>query len=273
MENYTAYKYHEGVIDKIVSICEPLEHLGITTFGYHRIFHDGTYISFSNNLSWKKFYFEHVQQKPILWTECNFISKPKHQFDFISYLWPDTPKSLIGEYLLQRNIWNGFQFIKFSPDYFELWAVASTIENTKIKDFYLRHRDIILKFIHHFNARAADLIEVSKNDSHKLARYKYPVNYPDLSYLEDEEQSINRFLHAFNVKSAQTVYAPSGICSLSTREVECLNLIARGHSVKQVASELLISPRTAESHINNIKLKTGTYFRTDLVKLYENNFM
>jgi DNA-binding CsgD family transcriptional regulator len=44
---------------------------------------------------------------------------------------------------------------------------------------------------------------------------------------------------------------------LTAREVEVLALAAQGHSNKQIAGRLVISPKTASSHIERIYLKTG----------------
>lgn len=44
---------------------------------------------------------------------------------------------------------------------------------------------------------------------------------------------------------------------LSEREVEVLRLIARGHSIKDMAGRLVISPKTVDSHIQHIYNKIG----------------
>ena len=44
-------------------------------------------------------------------------------------------------------------------------------------------------------------------------------------------------------------------CGLSLREQEILEQVAVGQSDKQVARSLVISPRTVERHIENIRLK------------------
>jgi DNA-binding NarL/FixJ family response regulator len=51
---------------------------------------------------------------------------------------------------------------------------------------------------------------------------------------------------------------PSG---LSDREVEVLRLVARGRSNRQIAAELVISPRTAEHHVQHIYTKIGASTR------------
>jgi HD-GYP domain-containing protein (c-di-GMP phosphodiesterase class II) len=51
---------------------------------------------------------------------------------------------------------------------------------------------------------------------------------------------------------------PSG---LTAREVDVLRLVARGHSSKEVAKRLVISPKTVRNHIEHIYVKIGTSSR------------
>lgn len=48
---------------------------------------------------------------------------------------------------------------------------------------------------------------------------------------------------------------------LTAREVDVLQLVARGLSAKEIASELVISPKTARNHIEHIYVKTGATSR------------
>ena len=50
---------------------------------------------------------------------------------------------------------------------------------------------------------------------------------------------------------------------LTRREVEVLKLIARGASNKDVAAQLVISPKTAGSHIEHIYAKLGVSNRAE----------
>lgn len=54
----------------------------------------------------------------------------------------------------------------------------------------------------------------------------------------------------------------TGPAGLTPREVEVLILIARGGSTRQVARELTITPKTAETHIERIYAKTGANTRS-----------
>lgn len=54
--------------------------------------------------------------------------------------------------------------------------------------------------------------------------------------------------------------------NLSTREFEVNEQIARGYSVKEIASNLYLSPYTVDTHIKNIKKKTGARNMADLTR-------
>ena len=56
--------------------------------------------------------------------------------------------------------------------------------------------------------------------------------------------------------------------SLSSQQTRCLELIGQGLSIKQIANQLGISTHTVETHVNNLKIKLGAPYKTDLIQLY-----
>ena len=54
-----------------------------------------------------------------------------------------------------------------------------------------------------------------------------------------------------------------GPAGLTAREVDVLRLVARGLSSKEVASRLVISPKTARNHIEHIYVKIGSSSRVE----------
>jgi DNA-binding CsgD family transcriptional regulator/tetratricopeptide (TPR) repeat protein len=52
--------------------------------------------------------------------------------------------------------------------------------------------------------------------------------------------------------------------ALSPREIEVLQLVARGMSDKQISDQMFVSPRTVHAHIRNMLAKTRTSNRTEL---------
>jgi DNA-binding NarL/FixJ family response regulator len=60
---------------------------------------------------------------------------------------------------------------------------------------------------------------------------------------------------------------PVKISSLSSREREVFCLLANGHTIKSIAEQLYISPKTVETHKYNIMDKLGADTVIDLTKL------
>jgi DNA-binding NarL/FixJ family response regulator len=64
--------------------------------------------------------------------------------------------------------------------------------------------------------------------------------------------AVDSVLRAAGHKAGRRHEWPAG---LTTRELEVLRLLARGLSNKQIAAELVISPKTAGSHVEHIYRK------------------
>lgn len=70
------------------------------------------------------------------------------------------------------------------------------------------------------------------------------------------------------VTSNNSTDAPSAVdASLTTREREVLQLLARGHSQPEIASALVISPKTVGGHIQRILTKLGVHSRAQAVAI------
>jgi len=52
---------------------------------------------------------------------------------------------------------------------------------------------------------------------------------------------------------------------ISARERECLNLLIRGMTAKEIARSLALSPRTVEFYIENLKKKFNCSNRIELI--------
>jgi DNA-binding CsgD family transcriptional regulator len=65
--------------------------------------------------------------------------------------------------------------------------------------------------------------------------------------------------------STSTRRSSSG--TLSERECEVLEQIARGHSIEDISAELFLSPHTVRTHIKNILRKMGARTRAHAVAM------
>lgn len=56
---------------------------------------------------------------------------------------------------------------------------------------------------------------------------------------------------------------------LSTRERDCLALVADGFTSKEIAAQLGISPHTVDQHLKTVVRKTGTVSRQEAARLFK----
>jgi two-component system response regulator NreC len=61
----------------------------------------------------------------------------------------------------------------------------------------------------------------------------------------------------------------SEIETLTLREIEVLQLLAKGYTNRQIADQLSLSPRTVEGHRANLSGKLGVRSRVELVEYAE----
>ena len=54
--------------------------------------------------------------------------------------------------------------------------------------------------------------------------------------------------------------------SLSSRERAAVELYAKGFSIREMAEEMVLSPRTVEGYIGRAKTKLGLHTRRDIVR-------
>lgn len=89
---------------------------------------------------------------------------------------------------------------------------------------------------------------------------EYPINDLVLSLPDVAGQVLAAFRQMAVDEEAQNIYTP-----LSPRELEVLELIADGHTNKEIATELDISNQTVKNHVSSILRKLAVNDRTQAV--------
>ena len=73
----------------------------------------------------------------------------------------------------------------------------------------------------------------------------------------------------FNEPDKAVTPTVSDVETLTLREIEVLQLLAKGYTNRQIAEQLSLSPRTVEGHRANIAGKLGLHSRVELVEYAE----
>lgn len=69
-----------------------------------------------------------------------------------------------------------------------------------------------------------------------------------------------------NTSEAQQLKLNVGSVVLTPREQECLDYTVRGFTAKEIAKKLLISPRTVEEYLNQLKLKLAVTTKQQMIQ-------
>ncbi len=257
--NKQAIEYQQSVSSRMVDFCKPLnDYLGISLFTYFKAYKDGSYLLLSNDHKLVEDYISTVNSE-IIYFQKHLHNKSKYQ----SVLWPEFPENDGMKAYFKNGYWHGLNIITQNDnDVVEGCGFVSHKDNPRINDFYIRNIDLLEKFANHFKRHFHDIITTESNQN--LAKFSNgcSLHIPQKT-IENDFKKIHDFLQKTGLNNS---------LSLSKRELQCLSFIDKGYSAKFIARELLISPKTIENHINNIKQKTGINYRHDLVSLYRELF-
>lgn len=232
-----------GLVDQIV---KPLkDHFGLTSFVYQKTFNDGSEIRLSNQPKWVAHFYESELYRASL-----FDGAPS-EFSKTRLVWAGWPfHSPVLERAREFNIDLGITFVEPCADGCEFFFIATEVGRTEVMSKYLANMDLIERFLDYFRDKAKPLIAEALK--HKVL---IPGKFDLVSnYVCSPEFDRTEFLKAINP------------VELTARELDCLRLLAKGYTQKMIGQELKLSPRTVECYLNQVKEKTGSVSRGDLVK-------
>ena len=119
------------------------------------------------------------------------------------------------------------------------------------------HRAIILliskgEHMHYWNAVKNEFVN-------RYAR-NYPFFYTTVKYeYEDEKPQSN------SIERKTYTFCPEKKLYLTQREADCIYFLAQGHTIKDTATELDLSPRTVEFYLQRIKIKFNQKTKKELL--------
>lgn len=258
--NKEAIEYFSNYFPSVKSFCNPLNnHLGISLFIYFKIYHDSTYITLSNDINLTQEYCMNVK-KDNIYFQRYLENNSKNRI----ILWPKEPNNVGTQLIFNRNYWNGISILRINDDNIEGSSFSSHVNNPRVIEFFLQYSKILEKFSEYFKFTFAEAI--SKCNQHK-ARFTEGFDFYLPQCEEKQLPDIKGFLETTGIGGEEVTINGKTI-GLTLRECQCLDLMNQGYTLKEIGKELLLSHRTIETYINNIKNKTGLYFKSDLFQLY-----
>lgn len=241
---------------EIDQISKPLkDHFGITSVIYQKNFNDGSEIRLVNQPLWQEHFFQHE-----LYKISGFEKHPSlYQSGFVVWSHMTHHQPILAA-ARQFNIDHGITMINKTHDGVEFYFLGTTPDKPHLTNFFLNNIDLIQRFILYFKEQAAPLI-TRANTQRIVLPNKYQVvtsNEQAIHMLDTEIKK--QFLKETKVKKA---YYDNLV--ISKREMDCIKLLLQGKTARAIGAELFISPRTVESHLENVKDKLLCRSKSELI--------
>lgn len=254
--NKEAFEYNMQMAPIIKQISQPLRnHLGIHHFCYAKFYNNGDIFRLGDHAGWTKQFFQHefYNDAQIFTTQIKDV--PLHHSSH--FLITGKPKGKHLTLLHEYNLWHIFHIYMKNDCATELFVFATNKENEEIVNFYLNKASLLKQFIIHFKTQYRDILKHNQNNLiHSHLRMEETLTS------SEEDKLKNWNIDKFYLDDQSY---------LTKRELECAQELIKGHTIKEIARALKASPRTIEIHVNNIKLKTGSHFKSQLVKTLINS--
>jgi len=232
------------------NLCFPLKTLQVNFFSYTRFYMDGTTISLLTDTGWYEFFLD--AEVPGC---CNVYNLKVGR-----YLWCELfPEGAVADACNNFKINNGIQFTYREKDYVEVFSYASKKSDNTSLGRFIANADLLEKFNSYFKKKAKNLID-------KAVRTKLII--PESMRGYDNVESNFNLSFEERKNFLMQIECETNISKLTKREYECMGSISRGKTSKEIARTLNVSPRTIDSHIENIKEKLGCYRKSELSDLF-----
>ena len=159
----------------------------------------------------------------------------------------------------------------------------STNNSPLFSGFYLNNIQLLEHFVNYFEEKSKNMIDI--DNKYKFGTFHQKLNIP-MNFLEENftNYKINQFLFETQLPDTllkknkekirlaksqlnTTDSAESNFLSpLSPRQKDCLFLLTRGKTAKQIGQALGISHRTVETHMISLKNKMNCTTKNQLVE-------
>ena len=267
-------QFNRDRVSKIDELCSPLkEHFGVSAFHYLRIFDDGRYNVISN----KDFMLKITAVHDAIYSSEHFSQLPDRfcKYDPNVSVFPDQTNDWSIELCRSEGFFSGITIARELNGSMEAACFLSEQNGASINDFFQKHYEVLLNFVDHFRHYGGDLTRATGQDSLGFSPYLQKT-YPKIEKIFKASTPWERQIMEFNTSLDLIVKNElAETCkkyTLSLRELECLSHLTTGKTAKEIAREMGLSPRTVDSHIMNLRNKTGCFTKRELTDWFLDKF-
>ena len=262
--NKQAIAFQESLRERVRQTVMPLKQsLGIPHFVYYRVYSDGRYSHICDNHEWTRYYVEHVQSCNDFFTDI--IEKTPLGKFYLSFSPPTVPQkdAILTPFFDVGKMWHWLCLHRKGKDYTEAFIFVGGQNDHHMVEFYINTLETLKKFALFFAAEFADVIHSTTHGF--LARYEI---FNNITRAVNHIPSMPLRHNFIEKLTPRKCFINGDFLKFSKRQLQCLEGVSHGKSMKEIAVDLNVDPRTIETHINRIKIKTACHFKSDLIRFY-----
>ena len=155
---------------------------------------------------------------------------------------------------------SGSSSIERASAHVEFFGFSGNKTKGSLEKLYLNHPHLLKSFARHFTQTLSDILLPMQEAAFSLPEIKGKDFYC--------KKPIHPDLDDYAAFLTQLGYGGRWLWPMRfPREKECLKLLLIGHSAKEIAAALGLSPRTVEFYFENIRRKLSCWSKLDLFTL------
>lgn len=254
--------------DELRTICQPLNQINITYFGYAFIDKQGQFSVLNND----PHFLEHYLNKNYYNADIHLAElNQSNNYIVLDSLELTKESKSINDDAMKFGIKHIFSIVEVDQRGTHYYHFANNSQDFSINQFYINNIDLLKLFIKYFH-------ECINSTAHLLQAYNVKFTIDDDSpgfSVNDEATTFdhlskrNNFIKAINSVNAG-ISSPS--LKLSPQQMKCIKLLTNGLSAKQVAHHLNLSKRTVENYLAKIRYQLGCTNSKEIIAYYHSQF-
>jgi DNA-binding CsgD family transcriptional regulator len=265
IEQKAAVTYFKNASSALMDDAELLKsYMGISEFGYSKLFHDNKYFYLSSDPRIIDACAEILDDPIIFYDKISLTHN-----EYTTVLWPSSPTNYAMALCQKYNYWNGATVFKKNLDSIELFWFSSYTDNDSASKYYIKNYKLLVCFVQYWLKKNRKMLKLDAPEV--LAKTADVIDFSNLDKIKSdiklEQDVLKEFLNQIQLKGVN-LETELGTAHITPRELECLHLFSKGNTGKEMASVLGLSPRTIEGHMNSIRGKLGFMSKSNIIKLY-----
>lgn len=209
---------------------------GLSYFQYYRVYDDGSVFALLNNTTILKRFLE------LDFPSFSSFKEGDKRRESYWFMWDEELPWLPVQIARDLGVYHGLTYVRRFKNHYDMIGFGMPSERSNAASYYMSNRDMLKNFITYFEKEHGEIINASRRNSIMLRENNRDANYKQLCLGKNMRFEID-------VSGTKTYLTP--------QEMSCMNLKNQGLSFKEIGRVLEISPRSVETYLQRIKIRTG----------------